>query len=1070
MLLRPQPLLALLLLFTGGRHALADYPVASHRYLADPAALVHGERVYLYCSNDDDNPTGGGYQMKSLVCVSSGDLKNWTDHGEVLRVPAAAPWASNSWAPAVIARNGRFYLYFGNGGSSIGVASSASPTGPFTDARGSVLIDSRTPGVLPATNMWIFDPAVFIDDDDQAYLYFGGNGESNVRVIRLAPDMVTTSGSALTLTVPYFFEASWMHKRDGRYYFSYSTNPSNGLRIDYMTSDSPTAGFTYRGVVADQPPSNNNNNHHATFQLGGSWYHAYHNRIVATQAGIPTGYRRNLAIERLDHAADGTITRVAYTTDGVPQLALVNPYARVEAETMNAQSGVETEPCSEGGMNLADLQAGDWVRVRGLNFGSAGTGATSFSARVSSTAEGGTIELRLDRLDGPVIGTCPVPATGGAQVWTTTECAVSGAAGAHDLYLVFRGTGTPLYGLDWWRFSTTTPQAFTPAPRTDANSRLAHEQLLAKARRGGIDLYFLGDSIARRWGATDYPQFLTNWNENFLGWNAGDFGWGADGLQNILWRVENGELDGVNPKVIVILAGTNNVGQTAASDAKIADIVLGLKTLLERCRLKAPEATIVLTAIFPRNDGGTAAIPSINRINAELAKFADGRSVRFLNINDQLADANGVLLAGMTGDNLHPTLQGYQVWADALRPILTELLGPRAATDHAPPPTGDPSAARPAGPAATQAPHVPRQTLATSPSAGAGTVVGTVQAIDVDGAVVSGWQITGGTGAGRFALNATTGQLTVAAGAALAEGNYELTVTARNNFGPSLAGDVTVLVTQTPPKALGCGHEVMADVVHPNGNIYDQILITGPQVTIRADPGQIARASYLDLNDDIVQVECSGAGTVTISLAGATPPALPLKYNQNIAYVKGHATIAVADADASSNLSVFTVGRKTAVNQALFKGDVTYDGLADIARVIIAGTAQRFSGLRTGNVEYWNTVGDAGLSAPGVRFGGPVILHNISAHDQATPVLVTGTIDPRLIGTETIAGAVVVAGGDMAQPNNRPIQLGSAWTILYRNGEDSHGTALPAQANRGVFVRSGQDVTTTVVNQSAPAP
>ena len=99
-----------------------------------------------------------------------------------------------------------------------------------------------------------------------------------------------------------------------------------------------------------------------------------------------------------------------------------------------------------------------------------------------------------------------------------------------------------------------------PVFRTDANSLVAHSQLLAKAKQGGIDVYFEGDSITRRWGAIDYPDLLANWKQNFFGWNAADFGWGADRTQNILWRLENGELDGVNPKVVVLLAGTNNLG------------------------------------------------------------------------------------------------------------------------------------------------------------------------------------------------------------------------------------------------------------------------------------------------------------------------------------------------------------------------------------------------------------------------------------------------------------------------------------------------------------------------------
>ena len=233
-----------------------------------------------------------------------------------------------------------------------------------------------------------------------------------------------------------------------------------------------------------------------------------------------------------------------------------------------------------------------------------------------------------------------------------------------------------------------------PAPRTDRNSRIAHEQLLEKARKGGIDVYFLGDSITRRWGATDYPEFLANWSTNFFGWNAANFGWGADQIENILWRVENGELDGVNPKIIVVLAGINNVGTVPGGDARVENITRGLKALVDVCQQKAPGAVIVLTALFPRNDN-MAVIPMINRINENLANMADGKKIRYLNLNDRMADKDGKLFEGISKDKLHPTLKGYQIWADGLKPIFTEILGPPAKTDHAPPPTGDPSAKPP---------------------------------------------------------------------------------------------------------------------------------------------------------------------------------------------------------------------------------------------------------------------------------------------------------------------------------------------------------------------------------------
>jgi lysophospholipase L1-like esterase len=242
--------------------------------------------------------------------------------------------------------------------------------------------------------------------------------------------------------------------------------------------------------------------------------------------------------------------------------------------------------------------------------------------------------------------------------------------------------------------SPAAPPADRPVPRTDENSITAHRQLLDKAKRGGIDVYFVGDSITRRWGATDYPLLLANWRENFFGWNAANFGWGADRTEHILWRLQNGELDGVHPKVIVVQAGTNNVGRAAGGDEKVADITRGLAAIIRVCQQKAPEATIVVTGIFPRNDS-LAVLPEIARINANVAALADGRRVRYLDVNGRLADGNGILHEGMMNpDKLHPALPGYQAWADALKPIFRELLGPPAATDHAPPPTGDPSAAR----------------------------------------------------------------------------------------------------------------------------------------------------------------------------------------------------------------------------------------------------------------------------------------------------------------------------------------------------------------------------------------
>ena len=224
------------------------------------------------------------------------------------------------------------------------------------------------------------------------------------------------------------------------------------------------------------------------------------------------------------------------------------------------------------------------------------------------------------------------------------------------------------------------------------------QNLLEKAKQGRIDVYFEGDSITRRWGTSDeqYKQLLANWRQNFFGWNAADFGWGGDKTQHILWRLNNGELDNLDPKIIVLLAGTNNVGNTSPQgedDPRINDITRGIKAILDVCRRKAPNATIVLMGITPRNDN-VLVMPIINEINRRIAKFDDRKEkIRYLNINDKLADKDGRLFEGMANkDGLHLDVNGYQVWANALKPIFSEVLGPPAKEDHAPPPTGDPSA------------------------------------------------------------------------------------------------------------------------------------------------------------------------------------------------------------------------------------------------------------------------------------------------------------------------------------------------------------------------------------------
>jgi lysophospholipase L1-like esterase len=239
----------------------------------------------------------------------------------------------------------------------------------------------------------------------------------------------------------------------------------------------------------------------------------------------------------------------------------------------------------------------------------------------------------------------------------------------------------------------TSVRADRAAPQADRLFLPAHKDLLKKAKAGHIDVYFLGDSITRRWHANDYPKLRENWKKNFFGWNAANFGWGADGTQNVLWRLQHGELDDVNPKVVVLMIGTNNVGELNPEEDHSVDvprIAAGIEAILKLIREKAPRAKVVLMGITPRNDKGPAYTRTIDEINKRIAKLADGKQVRYLYINDRLAGDDGMLFEGVTVDGLHLSARGYQIWADALKPILTEWLGPPGKVDRAPPPTGIP--------------------------------------------------------------------------------------------------------------------------------------------------------------------------------------------------------------------------------------------------------------------------------------------------------------------------------------------------------------------------------------------
>ncbi|MFI7108214.1 glycoside hydrolase family 43 protein [Nonomuraea sp. NPDC050227] len=437
-----------LVAFLPAHPARADNPIIQTVYTADPAPLVHNGRVYLYTGHDEDGSTW--FTMKDWRVWSSADMVNWTDHGSPLSLTTFSWAKSDAWAGQTIYRNGLFYWYVpttnrATGRMAIGVAVSDSPTGPFRDALGRPLIENGE-----------IDPTVFIDDDGQAYLYWGN---PHLWYVKLNADMTSYSGSATQIPLTtagfgartgdanrptLFEEGPWVYKRNGLYNLVFAAKCCSEF-IAYSTAPGPTGPWTYRGTIMPTQGGSFTNHAGIVDYQGGSYFF-YHNGALPGGGG----FTRSVAVEKFAYGSGGTIPTINMTASGAPQVGTLNPYVRQEAETIAWESGVETEPSSEGGMNVGWIENGDYIKVKGVAFGA---GARTFTARVASAAGGGRLELRLDGVNGPSAGTCTAPGTGGWQTWTTVSCAVSGATGTRDLYLKFTGGSGYLFNMNWWQFS-----------------------------------------------------------------------------------------------------------------------------------------------------------------------------------------------------------------------------------------------------------------------------------------------------------------------------------------------------------------------------------------------------------------------------------------------------------------------------------------------------------------------------------------------------------------------------------------------------------------------------------------
>ena len=464
-------------------------PIIEQHYGADPFALVYDDTVYFYMTANAYEYDAKGEikensysQIRSLYVVSTKDMINFTDHGEITIAGAngATKWAHNSWAPAaawkMVDGKPKFFLYFADNGGGIGVVTSDSPVGPFVDELGHGLIrrDMENCGNVE----WLFDPAVLVDDDGRAYIYFGGGvpfdreaGKPKAahpmtgRCAELGDDMMSLKDVPVTIDAPYLFEDSGIHKYGDTYYYTYCSNfnvESDGENeygfengeICVMESKNPLGPFTFKERILKNPGhfyGLGGNNHHAIFKFKDKWYITYHARILEQAKGIFHGYR-STCIEEFTMGKDGTIGDIKMTKNGGrEQVGTLNPYEKINGATFAVMGGVDTAPADEvskkygcGNLLLTSIDDGDYVKLQGVDFGE--KGAKTVKATVKTNGKDGVIRVTTKYPNGDVAGYIPVKADAAETTVITAELDTV-ITGLQDVFFTFAGEGYEI--LDW---------------------------------------------------------------------------------------------------------------------------------------------------------------------------------------------------------------------------------------------------------------------------------------------------------------------------------------------------------------------------------------------------------------------------------------------------------------------------------------------------------------------------------------------------------------------------------------------------------------------------------------------
>ncbi|GAB3027905.1 glycoside hydrolase family 43 protein [Niabella terrae] len=447
----------------------AQNPIIQTSYTPDPAPMVYKDRIYVYTG--DDVPGLGFYSMTRWRTFSSQDMINWTDHGVPISIETFSWAVDRAWASQCIERGGKFYWYVClqtlHNGMAIGVAVADMPTGPFKDALGKPLI---------ANGSWSnIDPSPYIDDDGQAYLYWG-NG--SLFYVKLNQDMISYSGDIVEIpqtaeafggvrrprnapagepdsTIApkdVYVEGPWLYKRKDNYYLLFAGFEKGGECLSYSMSKSPVGPWKYKGRIMVDQATNSFTHHAGVVDFHGQSYLFYHTGL------LPGGgsYGRATAIERFSYNEDGTIPRISMTKEGVAPIGTLDPYNRTQAETIAWATKCKTEQDRLGNVYVTDTHVKSSIKVRRVDFGD--TPPRTFSASLASAINGGFLEVYIDSIGGRKLATIELKATGGWDQWKTfTLDLLQPVQGVQDLVFYFNANNLTairrLSNFDWWQFN-----------------------------------------------------------------------------------------------------------------------------------------------------------------------------------------------------------------------------------------------------------------------------------------------------------------------------------------------------------------------------------------------------------------------------------------------------------------------------------------------------------------------------------------------------------------------------------------------------------------------------------------